>query len=1105
MKITDSYVDNTGMTGRVKNKNGSNLTGFLAGDIIEGLVTETAKGSASGVRFEVNGEERDIRLPNGMVQNTYVGDRRRFEVVEAGTDKLVLKDLGSVAGTSVASGICFMDVDTGLTHMVDDFSETMGDKEKEDEDPIKRLSDDDYSELRTEGFSIEEYKAERLAKAIERVKKGREQREADVEGLKSDLRRERRNTILTALKSYIRAQESGEALTELSQYVLAYADLPVTQENLADIAGAVGMAKCAEELSNDSMAYLIRNGCEPTPRDIYRAVYAGRARYEAVPDKVLSELKNDIDNVVRESVSEAAALPKGLMEAVPTQEDAKWMLEYDIPLTSDNLIYKKELEKLKEDCSERYVLQEENGEDSQGENLPRNYYIRTIEAAIDAIYRGRKAEDALLIDADRAGKEELSKQLEPAIRDINARLERENARLTLMVSSAVALAGRGISVSAEEIETVIDGLKSLESEMYRALYDEVGEPQTAARDMNYVEGFETLASAAEKTAGVSAEDAAALAVKTADAVWMVKTSPDTLLTSTYEVRSSIRFAELAERAQYVSEDLRAKGTEYELAVADTAAPERLRGMHPSVTGSVISAYEASETEVRSDLGDSITKAFRNVDEILASEGMEPTEANRRAVRILGHNGAAINRESVEGIKYYDAKLTHAVSRMQPVMVMSMIRRGINPLDEDLDSLNRVIDTIEAEEGKAPEQEYSSFLVKLEEAGGITENERAAYIGIYRLLYRIGTRDSAALGAALRSDRELTLRNLMTEVRSYRASGIDAVIDDETAGEHASYTNSVTGQIDEAIAYQSALVRRMSAVTEPEVWHEALSGTEASDLSLEALSEKLFAADNMFSPDNSGEAAAVRAVMAGSANTGEFLRAFGVKKSVNNLRAAEDDNGADMSREGLLEALTSEDELDERYEEAVSSREQELRDMLTGDDETIEIKASAADSITGQLRRFGLLRQLAEEGHYSFSVGEEDNIRVNLTVIRGQADKGRIEIALERETGTVRADLGIYRDRYTGESELYGTIGCDSRESLDGNTAMYEGFLNVAEKHGYGTKEIRLMVDPLKKNQYRDRLTAMKNRADAELTDGDTEVAETGELIRVARMFLERFL
>lgn len=46
-------------------------------------------------------------------------------------------------------------------------------------------------------------------------------------------------------------------------------------------------------------------------------------------------------------------------------------------------------------------------------------------------------------------------------------------------------------------------------------------------------------------------------------------------------------------------------------------------------------YETLMTAPRSDLGDSIRKAFSNVDDILTDMSLDKTRENQRAVRILG--------------------------------------------------------------------------------------------------------------------------------------------------------------------------------------------------------------------------------------------------------------------------------------------------------------------------------------------------------------------------------------------------------------------------------------------------------------------------------------
>ena len=59
----------------------------------------------------------------------------------------------------------------------------------------------------------------------------------------------------------------------------------------------------------------------------------------------------------------------------------------------------------------------------------------------------------------------------------------------------------------------------------------------------------------------------------------------------------------------------------------------------------LTSYETVSTEVRSDLGDDIKKAFGNIESILADEGLEDTELNKKAVRILGYSEIEITKEN----------------------------------------------------------------------------------------------------------------------------------------------------------------------------------------------------------------------------------------------------------------------------------------------------------------------------------------------------------------------------------------------------------------------------------------------------------------------------
>lgn len=201
------------------------------------------------------------------------------------------------------------------------------------------------------------------------------------------------------------------------------------------------------------------------------------------------------------------------------------------------------------------------------------------------------------------------------------------------------------------------------------------------------------------------------------------------------------------------------------------------------------AYECVSTEVRRDLGDSIKKAFRNVDEILESLGMEKTSDNQRAVRILGYNGMAITKESVDTIREADRKLQSVISRLAPSDTIALIREGKSPIEMSIDELDKYLS--EKKEPKEEEMEkYSKFLFKLERDKDITPAERHDYIEVYRFLHQMEKTEDAALGSVLNAGVELNFENLRTAMKTTRHRGMDV-----TVGEVYKTLVSVDGELE----------------------------------------------------------------------------------------------------------------------------------------------------------------------------------------------------------------------------------------------------------------------------------------------------------------------
>lgn len=189
-------------------------------------------------------------------------------------------------------------------------------------------------------------------------------------------------------------------------------------------------------------------------------------------------------------------------------------------------------------------------------------------------------------------------------------------------------------------------------------------------------------------------------------------------------------------------------------------------------------YETLMTAPRSDLGDSIRKAFSNVDDILTDMSLEKTAENHRAVRILAYNSMEITSENIEKVKEADRQVSTVVDRLTPKNVLQMIRDGVNPLEKTFDELESYFSQ-NPQSYEEEVEDYSRFLYQLERKKDVTEEERKAYIGIYRMVHQVEREDGAAVGAVVNTGAELQFSTLLTAARSRRASHMDWKVSEDT--------------------------------------------------------------------------------------------------------------------------------------------------------------------------------------------------------------------------------------------------------------------------------------------------------------------------------------
>lgn len=795
------------------------------------------------------------------------------------------------------------------------------------------------------------------------------------------------------------------------------ADLPATEENVTDVQETLEQAADLTSCSDEAVKYMLDNELEPTVENLYKAQHSSGT----MPNQGAGIT---LDAGLREQISQVI-MQAGLSVNETTLMTSQWMIENQIPLTADNLNYVMDLKDMQLPPEPGQVLdaalqaiaeggrpqdavildgysnmeraQEaaqviENATDADvwsvlEKGMPLT--IESLEAAANyAAQQGTQSAGQSKGQAAKAA--EIPEYAKEDLAFLKAKRQLEETRLAMTAQANYALLRQGGSVETQPLEELVEQLKEQENAYYASLLSGNGiEPTQENTGI-----FSDTMTKAQEMRGVPAY-----------ILGNVKTAEDTI------------------------------NTIHEAGISKQAQMERAG-----------EAYETLQTTPRADLGDSIQKAFRNVDDILEDLDLEVTEANRRAVRILAYNEMAINEESVMQMKAADQKVQNVMQNLSPSVVMEMIREGVNPLEMNVEELNRKAEEIKNRLDVGDEDKFSKYLWKLEHRQEITEQERDSYIGIYRMLNQIDKTDGAVIGALVQQGAELSMKNLLTAVRTNRNSGINVSVDDNFGEIESLNTQgmSITQQIE--AAYQTDCAKEALRYATPEGMQQAqgsvedmtpeellwqLRGTSADAASEEAYYQEQLAE---FSQAKQAEAQVLQ-ILAGhdmpvtaynimAAN--QLLNPRGgIFKSLfqreNNDKSADLEQAKEAVIEKFGEAISTPEEMAEAQKELADVAENVMRTM------------EDAEGVTSvDLRDMKLLRQqialgtqMAKDEYYAIPVMVADELtNVQLKIVRGKEERGRVDVLFETpKLGKVAARFQVQEDSVKGYvvSDSYRTI------------------------------------------------------------------------------------
>lgn len=1031
------------------------------------------------------------------------------------------------------------------------------------------VSGEDLQKMQEEGFRPGSVDVETYVTIVDRIKVTLAKAGVEVEGYNDNLD-------LDTIEQIVGSRADAGALVnqlvgKLSD-ALQKSDMPVTNENIAELVSAVMEASDIGELSGDAIKYLIVNGKAPTIENMYRAQYSstenvrqsqgyyseGQGNYGKYYAKKADNinwknLEGRIDSVVKE-----AGLDTDAAASAQAAKNARWLVESGIELNADNLIKVTELKNLtlpmgQDAIAGICVTAMENGKaaieaDMRGERS-------VAEQAHEIAEQVGKISDEAVHDVAESGKEmniknlaEAQQQIEKqqasaptpesqgakvssrdnavmngedtaatdsadasgmadaaALKEVQARRQLEEIRLMMTEEANRHLLKAGISVDTTELSKLVEALRAAEDRINAVLFQGADAEENTARALLYEDTLTKTKELAQMPAAVIGKI-------------LSKFSRGTLL------------------------HIHGAGRELQ----DQMENGRNPGQNQQ--GKASEAYETLMTGPRKDLGDRISKAFRNIDDLLTDLGLETSESNRRAVRILGYNRMEINEDNVNAVKEADSQVTGVISRMTPATTLQMIREQKNPLEMTMEELEAYLDAQDSDPVQDAEK-YSRFLQRLDRSGSISAEEREAYIGIYRMFRQIEKSDGAVIGSIVATGAQMNFRNMLSAVRTAADKNMDVRVDDGFGGLenlimkgkaidaqiNAGYRNTadqesgrqdlqekyyarLSGEINDELAEKTDFAKLDTSDITAETTVEAFADTvKAARASADSGQTKQEKAEGLKSFSNDmhevaqideqviealigyGQSISMDNVQAASTlilERGSLFRQI-IRNNAEDTENAQDSGGVDSEAEesavlgqadSFVENLTDAKQAGVSYKEIISEANKAVEQMLYGGDAAgarIDVKAAKA-----LYKGLSLAGNLAREENYEIPMNIKGEITsVNLKIYHNASKNGKVAVTLDTESlGKVAAEFEVTNER------ISGMIAYENKAQK--NELMQ---LDAALRQALGSDGGRKVAVSLVHTQAVD-LNKFGQDRDAGSAQEQAKVS-TGELYQIAKAFL----
>lgn len=231
------------------------------------------------------------------------------------------------------------------------------------------------------------------------------------------------------------------------------------------------------------------------------------------------------------------------------------------------------------------------------------------------------------------------------------------------------------------------------------------------------------------------------------------------------------------------------------------------------------AYETMSTQIRTDLGDKVSKAVAaSTDNVLKELNQDINEENRRAVRILAYNDMEVTVERITKVKEIDKIVNNIFEKMTPDIALELLRDHADIMGMDIRELSKTLDKKKDEKDERVTCNFAQYLHGLDKKGMISESDRESYMALYSIVNKLVKDDSNAIGQLVNQDNEETLGNLVTAYMTRKDKGMDVIIGnidaDAQTGQN-NYEQSASGN-NAKLAYYKNMLSELAKIPQEAV-------------------------------------------------------------------------------------------------------------------------------------------------------------------------------------------------------------------------------------------------------------------------------------------------